>query len=138
MAASMRLLRTAVFLLIFNRCLAWDSDELELFDLVEEVNANFYDVLGVGQVMLCYFSHYQLVCVCVCFINLSQLSLLCFRVRCKAGHYLRFILFTLFQFDDAVTKYLFSISSLSAFSQRFSKTTAFSTGKQRTTKIGFP
>lgn len=56
MAASKRLLRTALFLLIFNRCLAWDNDELELFDLVEEVNANFYDVLGVGQVMLCYFS----------------------------------------------------------------------------------
>ena len=50
MAAAVRLLRTAVFLVIFNRCLAWDNAELELFDLVEEVNANFYDVLGVGQV----------------------------------------------------------------------------------------
>lgn len=30
---------------------AWDNEELELFDLVEEVNANFYDVLGVEQVI---------------------------------------------------------------------------------------
>ena len=28
----------------------WDNQELELFDLVEEVNANFYEVLGVDQV----------------------------------------------------------------------------------------
>ncbi|KAK6618284.1 hypothetical protein RUM44_002735 [Polyplax serrata] len=27
----------------------WDSEELELFDLVEEVNANFYTLLGVSQ-----------------------------------------------------------------------------------------
>ncbi|KAK7109665.1 dnaJ homolog subfamily C member 1-like [Littorina saxatilis] len=49
MAASCRLLRAALFVLLLNRCLAWDNDELEIFDLVEEVNANFYDVLGVGQ-----------------------------------------------------------------------------------------
>lgn len=28
---------------------AWDNDELEVFDVVEEVNRNFYDVLGVPQ-----------------------------------------------------------------------------------------
>lgn len=28
----------------------WTQDELDLYDLVEEVNANFYDVLGVSQV----------------------------------------------------------------------------------------
>lgn len=28
----------------------WDSEELEMFDLVEEVNQNFYEVMGVGQV----------------------------------------------------------------------------------------
>ncbi|CAG2193119.1 DNAJC1 [Mytilus edulis] len=27
----------------------WDTDDLELFDLVEEVNRNFYEVLGVDQ-----------------------------------------------------------------------------------------
>lgn len=29
--------------------LGWDSEDLELFDLVEEVNQNFYDLLGVTQ-----------------------------------------------------------------------------------------
>ncbi|KAK2589309.1 hypothetical protein KPH14_007860 [Odynerus spinipes] len=29
---------------------AWDNDELEVFDVVEEVNQNFYDLLGVTQV----------------------------------------------------------------------------------------
>lgn len=29
---------------------AWDSDELELFDLVEEINTNFYQLLGITQV----------------------------------------------------------------------------------------
>ena len=29
---------------------AWDSDDFELFDLVEEINQNFYDVLGVTNV----------------------------------------------------------------------------------------
>lgn len=30
---------------------SWDTDDLELFDLVEEVNKNFYEVLGVDQVV---------------------------------------------------------------------------------------
>jgi hypothetical protein len=29
---------------------SWDTDDLELFDLVEEVNQNFYEVIGVEQV----------------------------------------------------------------------------------------
>ena len=29
---------------------AWDSDDLELFDLVEEINHNFYEVLGLDSV----------------------------------------------------------------------------------------
>lgn len=28
----------------------WDSEELEMFDLVEEVNQNFYEVMGISQV----------------------------------------------------------------------------------------
>jgi len=28
----------------------WDTDDLELFDLVEEVNQNFYELLGVSNV----------------------------------------------------------------------------------------
>ncbi|KAL6266403.1 dnaJ homolog subfamily C member 1-like [Pogonomyrmex barbatus] len=38
------------FLDVFIRSsYAWDNDELEVFDVVEEVNQNFYDVLGVTQ-----------------------------------------------------------------------------------------
>lgn len=35
---------------LLNTCIAWDQSELEIFDLVEEVNANFYEVLGISQV----------------------------------------------------------------------------------------
>lgn len=28
----------------------WDSEELEIFDLVEEINENFYSLLGIKQV----------------------------------------------------------------------------------------
>lgn len=34
---------------LFRFSHAWDNDELEVFDVVEEVNQNFYDVLGVTQ-----------------------------------------------------------------------------------------
>ncbi|XP_011156308.1 dnaJ homolog subfamily C member 1 [Solenopsis invicta] len=37
------------FLDVFRSSSAWDNDELEVFDVVEEVNQNFYDVLGVTQ-----------------------------------------------------------------------------------------
>lgn len=40
------------FLDAFRSSCAWDNDELEVFDVVEEVNQNFYDVLGVTQVFL--------------------------------------------------------------------------------------
>jgi hypothetical protein len=44
-----------LFVVAFGACLlakarAWGSDEMELFDLVEDVNKNFYEVLGVSQV----------------------------------------------------------------------------------------
>lgn len=29
---------------------AWDQDEIEIFDLVEEINQNFYTILKVEQV----------------------------------------------------------------------------------------
>lgn len=34
---------------------AWDTEELEIFDLVEEINTNFYGVLGVQQVIIIFF-----------------------------------------------------------------------------------
>lgn len=44
------LLRLALLVLLAPRGRAWDSGDLELFDLVEEVPRNFYDFLGVQQV----------------------------------------------------------------------------------------
>nr|CAG4647319.1 EOG090X0BHG [Megafenestra aurita] len=41
-----------VFILLFysfSSCHAWDQNELEIFDLIEEINRNFYEVLGVPQ-----------------------------------------------------------------------------------------
>lgn len=35
-----------------ERCRGWDQAELDLFDLVEEVGENFYDVLHVEQVCM--------------------------------------------------------------------------------------
>lgn len=37
------------FVTIFSYSRAWDNDELEVFDVVEEVNQNFYTVLNVPQ-----------------------------------------------------------------------------------------
>lgn len=36
----------------YGTVLAWDNIDLELFDLVEDVRTNFYEVLGVPQVSL--------------------------------------------------------------------------------------
>lgn len=30
---------------------AWDDGDLEVFDVVEEVNQNFYELMGVAQVI---------------------------------------------------------------------------------------
>ena len=38
-----------VLLFLSPAALAWDSDEMDLFDLVEEVNKNFYEVMGLDQ-----------------------------------------------------------------------------------------
>ena len=39
-----------ILLQLTTNVVGWNSDDLELFDLVEEVNQNFYDVLGVSEV----------------------------------------------------------------------------------------
>lgn len=39
-----------IFALSVDNVSAWDQDELEIFDLVEEINQNFYTVLKVDQV----------------------------------------------------------------------------------------
>ncbi|OXU32101.1 hypothetical protein TSAR_002942 [Trichomalopsis sarcophagae] len=48
----MRLSAASVWLLLLlgvSSVVAWDNEELEVFDVVEEVNKNFYDLLGVPQ-----------------------------------------------------------------------------------------
>lgn len=39
----------AVLVVAASPSLAWDSAELEMFDLVEEINQNFYEVMGIAQ-----------------------------------------------------------------------------------------
>ena len=41
---------TLVLCALSGRVSAWDAADLEIFDAVEEVNANFYEVLGVQAV----------------------------------------------------------------------------------------
>lgn len=50
MKLSFLFLGVLCFLDVYQFTNAWDNDELEVFDVVEEVNQNFYDVLGVPQV----------------------------------------------------------------------------------------
>ena len=38
-----------VLLFLIPAALAWDNEEMDLFDLVEEVNKNFYEVMGLEQ-----------------------------------------------------------------------------------------
>ena len=39
-----------VFGLLAGQTGAWDASDFEVFDAVEEVNANFYELLGVSPV----------------------------------------------------------------------------------------
>ncbi|OAD52332.1 DnaJ like protein subfamily C member 1 [Eufriesea mexicana] len=42
--------RVLYFFDVYGLTSAWDNDELEVFDVVEEINQNFYEILGVTQV----------------------------------------------------------------------------------------
>ena len=44
------LFRLSVLAVLLGVCHSWDQNELDLFDLVEEVGENFYDLLHVDQV----------------------------------------------------------------------------------------
>lgn len=47
-----------------DRVSCWDQDDLDIFDLVEEINENFYTVLKIQQVIdnffneICFFFHW--------------------------------------------------------------------------------
>ena len=46
---TMKLPFLPLLFLLLPSALAWDSDQLEIFDLVEEINENFYALLGVAE-----------------------------------------------------------------------------------------
>lgn len=48
----------AVFVASVDFVSAWDQEEFEIFDLVEEINQNFYTVLKVEQVIPFYWHIY--------------------------------------------------------------------------------
>ena len=46
----MPVLRTLLAIVLFaTACRAWDNDELEVYDTVDEVQKNFYEFLGLTQ-----------------------------------------------------------------------------------------
>lgn len=49
---SFNTMRAPLLLLIvlIGQAVAWDSSDFEIFDAVEEINANFYEILGVAPV----------------------------------------------------------------------------------------
>lgn len=44
------ILTNLIVLLFLNHCYCWDSDQLEVFDVVEEVKVNFYEALNISKV----------------------------------------------------------------------------------------
>lgn len=46
----MRLVLFGVLLCLTGHALAYDASDFEIFDAVEEINANFYEVLSVAPV----------------------------------------------------------------------------------------
>ena len=46
----MKLVYLLTWTIFSQTVFSWDTDDLELFDLVEDVNKNFYEVLGVPMV----------------------------------------------------------------------------------------
>lgn len=46
----MNLKQLLIFFIFVNISYAWDSEELEVFDIVEEVKLNFYELLNVTKV----------------------------------------------------------------------------------------
>lgn len=39
-----------IFIVSVDNVSAWDQEEFEIFDLVEEINENFYNILKIKQV----------------------------------------------------------------------------------------
>lgn len=39
-----------IFMLNLQHVKAWDNDDLEIFDLVEQIDQNFYTLMGINPV----------------------------------------------------------------------------------------
>lgn len=39
-----------ILFVTMHSAVAWDDSDLEVFDVVEEVNQNFYELMGITQV----------------------------------------------------------------------------------------
>jgi hypothetical protein len=51
----MVLIRAILVVFCLKSVTAWDSEQLEVFDVVDEVKENFYTLLNVSQVSVKYF-----------------------------------------------------------------------------------
>lgn len=54
---------------------AWDSEELEIFDLVEEINENFYKILNIEQVHTYNFIRKKSIIFCDIRIKTFKISI---------------------------------------------------------------
>ena len=50
-----------IFYLFIPVCLSWDADDLALFDVVEDVNKNFYELLELKEVR--DFAYILVICI---------------------------------------------------------------------------
>lgn len=49
----------ALSLFIIHGCVAWDQQELGMYDLIEEVNQNFYELFGIEPVSSDFYILYR-------------------------------------------------------------------------------
>lgn len=47
----MNVITTFIVLITTGNVISWDSEQMEVFDVVEEVKQNFYELLNLTQVL---------------------------------------------------------------------------------------
>lgn len=53
-----------VFFFLLCPCMCWEQEELDLFDLVEEIGENFYELMQLDRVSI--LNHVIVVTLCLC------------------------------------------------------------------------
>ncbi len=85
---------TLLFLTFFcsvTDVLSWDNDEMELFDLVEEVNKSFYELLGVDQVVKTILTQDQVFSQAICsYFSQNTQSQDFLRLSCKKSSFCKY------------------------------------------------